>query len=101
MEPEVSTQLSEVWRKVQSDPITKQSERENSIKGMTGSRNRKSEDQRAWLLIRGERDWPPKMPVCLHREQFNEPNLSKASAEDGRSVQQMVICRCLFVSDTI
>lgn len=30
-----------------------------------------------WLLMRSERDWPPKTPVCLHREQFDELNISK------------------------
>lgn len=39
MNPKVSTQLSEIQRKVQSDPISRQSERENSIRGMTGSQN--------------------------------------------------------------
>lgn len=37
MDPKVSTQLSEVQRKVQSDPVARQSERENSIRGMAGS----------------------------------------------------------------
>lgn len=48
-------------------------------------------------LDKDERDRPPEMPVCLHREQFNEPDLSKGSVKDGRGVQQVVICRYLFV----
>lgn len=46
-------------------------------------------------------DLSPKMAVCLHREPLNALNLSKGSVKDGRSTQQMVIYRCLFVSGTI
>lgn len=59
----VNTQLSEVQRKVQPNPITRRSERETNAREMAGSQKRNSEATRVWCLIRNKRDWTPKMPV--------------------------------------
>lgn len=37
----VNTQLSEVQRKVQANPITRQSERKTNVRGMAGSQKMK------------------------------------------------------------